>query len=501
MKIFLKIISTLLAVMIVFVPLSALAGEVHNTYICPRIYIHGLMAVPIQRDKNDKNSEVIFPPSTEKILSAVTGALPKLGLSLASGGLKGFGDEACRVANELMSEAYLDQNGNVKDNSGVYFEYPEASSIKKDSKLSFDYDWRVDPVETAAQLNDFVDYVLRCSGAQKVNLSAHSLGGVILITYISIYGYEKVHGACFNSSAVFGESYTGDLMKGEMSFSGDAFDYFLHYLIDETEYQYLLSAVTDAASKLGVFSAAAFASNELLDAVKESLFNQVMLPLFCHWLTIWAMVPDEDIEEGVENVFGSIAKDQDYSELIGKIERYNTLVRSGKKETLAKLNENANVYVIARYGYPSIPITPSYSKLTDGTIDVKYASFGAVTSLYKESLSEEYLADADPEYISPDKSVDASKCMFPEQTWFIRSFKHYSMPDSVVSFTDLLLEQAEQASVDTFEKYPRFLFYDYENDTILPDTNYQSPTLVSSIKNILNDVIKLIRFLIRKISG
>ena len=91
--------------------------------------------------------------------------------------------------------------------------------------------------------------------------------------------------------------------------------------------------------------------------------------------------------------------------------------------------------------------------------------------------------------------------MFPEQTWFIRSFKHYSMPDSVVNFTDLLLEQAEQASVDTFEKYPRFLVYDYENDTILPDTNYQSPTLVSSIKNILSDVMKLIRLLIRKISG
>ncbi len=500
MKLFLKITSFILAFVVVLTPLSALAAEGITAYNCPRIYVHGFMAVPLIRDSEDAESDVIFPPEANDIVSAVVKSVPALAAALASGGIKSFGEEAGKVANSIMSEAYLDKDGNLTDNSGVYFKYPDPSSINKNSKLDFTYDWRLDPVETAALLNDYINYVLECSGAKKVNLSAHSLGGVILLSYISIYGYEKVHAVCFNAAAVFGESYTGDLMKGDMTFCGDAFDYYLHYLFDETEYQYLLSALTDAAAQIGLFDVVAYAANGLLEGIKETLFMQVMLPMFCCWPTIWAMVPDEDIDAAMDNVFNNMLEGQDYSQLLSKIEGFNRLVRANKKETLYELNENANVYVLARYGYPSVPLTPSYNSLSDGTVDTKYASFGAVTSLYKETLDDEYLNSADPEYISPDKTVDASACMFPEQTWFIRGFKHYSVPDSVTNFADLLLEQKEQATVDTFEQYPRFLVYDYENDLILHDSDYQKPSAFTTFKNIIEDIVKLIRFLIRLIS-
>ncbi|MBQ7596094.1 MAG: hypothetical protein IJU45_05465 [Clostridia bacterium] len=499
MKLFFKITSFILAFIVVFTPLSALAAEGLTTYNCPRIYVHGFMATPLIRDKTDKNSEEIFPPAVNDIISTVAKSVPALAAAYLKGGIKSFGEEAGNVANSIMSEAYLDKDGNLTDNSGVYFEYPDPSSINKNSKLDFTYDWRLDPVETAALLNDFVNYVLECSGAQKVSLSAHSLGGVIIFSYISIYGYEKVHGVCFNAAALFGESYTGDLMKGDMTFSGEAFDYYLRYLFDETEYQYLLSALTDIAAQIGVFDSVAYAANGLLDGIKETLFMQVMLPMFCCWPTIWAMVPDEDIDEAMDNVFNNMLEGQDYSALLSKIERFNRLVRDNKKETLIELNENATVYVLARYGYPSVPLTPSYNSLSDGTVDTKYASFGAVTSLYNETLSEEYLNNADPQYISPDKSVDASTCMFPEQTWFIRGFKHYSVPDSVTNFADMLLEQKEQATVDTFEQYPRFLVYDYENDLILPDDSCQKPDAISTLKNIIEDILKLFKLLIKTI--
>ena len=491
MKSLSKILSVMLAAVILCVSLSV-AGEARSAAVCPRIYIHGFMANHILSDKDDENSPSIFPPNSEDIFGTIKSALPALSTSLIKGGIDGFSDEACKVANEIMSQAYLDKNGEVTDKSGVYFKYPEASAISKNSKLDFSYDWRLDPIDIAAQLNDFINYVLECSGAEKVNLSGHSCGGVIIVTYAAIYGTEKIQGVCFNAAAVFGESYNGDLMTGKMTFNGKAFDYFLKYIVDTTDFQYLITAIIDAASAAGIFDLTATAANALLGKINDKLSTQVMMPMFCHWLTIWAMVPDEAIEASMEFVFDNMLKDEDSSVLRSKIERFNTLVRSRKKETLIKLNETSHMYVLSRYGYPSIPITPSYDVMGDGIVDTKYSSFGATTAAFGTTFPEDYLAQADPRYISPDKTVDASTCMFPDRTWFIRSYKHALVTDAITEFSDFLLEQAEQVTVDTFEEYPGFLVYDAENDLILPDTNYRKPTVFDRLKKMVEEIIKLI---------
>ncbi|MCR4616260.1 MAG: alpha/beta hydrolase [Clostridiales bacterium] len=501
MKLFTKIISVLLALVIFCAPISAAEGEAYNDSACPRIYVHGFMAHRIISDKEDESSPDIFPPSMNDIFSKVKDSVPALAAAYVNGGIEGFGDEACNVANDLMSQVYLDENCEVKDSSGVYFEYPAASSITKNSKLEFKYDWRLDPIDIAAQLNDFIDYVLDCSGAKKVNLSAHSLGGVIVVTYVSIYGTEKVQGACFNAAAVFGESYTGDLMSGKMQFNGKAFDYFLTYLADSTEYQYLVKAIIDAADAAGVFDLTAAALNALLDKVNYQVSTQVMMPMFCRWLTIWAMIPDDDIDESMDYVFNDLLKDKEHTALQSKVERFNTLVRDHKKETLIKLNEDAHMYVISRYGYTSAPVTPSYAQLSDGTVDTRASSFGATTALYRTTLSEDHIKSVAPEYISPDKTVDASTCMFPDRTWFIRAFKHDALPYSLEKFIDMLLEQEEQATVDTFEQYPRFLVYEAIDDQILPDNNYPKElTVIERVIKIVVELFKLISSLFKKIA-
>ena len=52
-----------------------------------------------------------------------------------------------------MSAAYLVEDCTVRDDSGAYFDYPEPQTIHKNSKLEFCYDWRLDPLELAAQLS------------------------------------------------------------------------------------------------------------------------------------------------------------------------------------------------------------------------------------------------------------------------------------------------------------------------------------------------------------
>jgi pimeloyl-ACP methyl ester carboxylesterase len=59
--------------------------------------------------------------------------------------------------------------------------------------FAFDYDWRRDPVESAGRLAEAIDRVLRARGDPegKVDLVAHSLGGLVARYYIR-YGGEDV---------------------------------------------------------------------------------------------------------------------------------------------------------------------------------------------------------------------------------------------------------------------------------------------------------------------
>ena len=214
--------------------------------------------------------------------------------------------------------------------------------------------------------------------------------------------------------------------------------------------------------------------------------------MFGNWLTIWAMIPDKDTEAAQEMVFETLCADQDRSVLRGKIDEYNNDVRKNKVQTLQTLNDDANVYVISRYGYSSIPVTSSFRTLSDGTVDTKYTSFGATTSDYDKTLTKDQIKNVPAEYISPDQRVDASTCLFPEQTWFVRNMKHSLQAKSLEVMMNQLLAQDEQATVNTFSQYPRFLVYDAATDTLSPDVK-QAESASSVTSNVSSFFDKLKR--------
>ena len=107
----------------------------------------------------------------------------------------------------------------------------------------------------------------------------------------------------------------------------------------------------------------------------------------------------------------------------------------------------------------------------DYLIDARYASGGAVCAPLGKTLDEAYIAakEAERQYISPDKQIDASACMFPEYTWFIRDMGHVDYP--IGDSTDLILtfaDSEEQLDVQSLEKYPQFMKYSYADNTLTP---------------------------------
>ena len=161
-----------------------------------------------------------------------------------------------------------------------------------------------------------------------------------------------------------------------------------------------------------------------------------------------------------------------------------------KGQTLRALNQTANVYVLSRTGFASIPLTPSCGNLSDGIVDTKYSSFGATTSDYGETLPDSVLENTNPAYLSPEKDIDASTCLFPEQTWFLRNTRHTLSNDEALIAA--LLNEQTQATVNTFAAFPRFLIYDDSTETLLPDSGSQTPGLLQRIRLLVADFKRLL---------
>lgn len=468
-----KLLSVIIAVVIVFTPLSVCMTQAADNQ-CPYIFVHGFMASDIITDADDPDSEVLWPPSTDKILSVVKEHIGDVMSFLVTKDYDKLGDDIIDPVNSFLKRANLDENGEATDGSGVYFVYPEASEINKNSKLNFRYDWRVDPLETASDLNDFINYVLEASGSDKVVIECHSYGGIIVNTYSRLYGSSKLKSVCYNTTAIYGETYTGEMISGQLVISADSLTAYLKQLMGEKEYSKLVNGILDILYSAGITDEISELGNSIIEHIGDRAIRQILMPMFAHWLSIWAMIPDKYIDSSIDFVFNKLYKDDgvDHSQLRAKIDGYNTKIRPYKTQTLKQQNETVNVYVISRYGFTSVPLTPSWKKMSDTVVDTEYSSFGASCSDYDGSFSDEFIRQhSEDPMMNKDGTVYAGTCLFPEQTWFVRGLLHSQGCDTLNDFVMDLLYYDGQANVNTFENFPRFLKYTSSDGSMTADIN------------------------------
>lgn len=471
---FKKSVSLLLVTLLLAVPsLSTIAAAENNKY--PMIHVPGIMATDVYKDVNDPDAGLAWPPSADAIVGLVSDCIPALLEFSVTKDWEKLGNTLSPLAYELFEPAMCDPDGGITNGSGIIFEYPTKEELEENPDTTFRYDWRADPIETASELNDYINYVLEMTGAEKVAIECHSLGGVVTLSYCSVYGFDKIDAVAFNSSAIYGESYTGDLLCGDMALTNDALMSYLGFAFDSTEAEELLDSIFKVLEKAGLGEFVADLANDILANLSHILIPEVVVPLFAGWLTIWAMVPDDKIDEAMEFTFSSyIEENAESAELKAKIENYNTLVRANKTQTLLNIDETCKVGVIARYGYSSIPATSSWRQISDGVIDTKNASFGATVSLYGSTLDDAVTQSTDAEFISPDNTVNAATCLFPDKTWFIKGAKHSDNYDDLDELVRAILFNDEEITVYSEEEFPRFLIYDFETNSIIKDTGEET---------------------------
>ena len=385
---------------------------------------------------------------------------------------------------DIFEDSLLTKDGEPKDGSGLSEERKTevAETLQKDLKeewgcyldwhYKFYYDWRLDPLTVADQFNDYIKAVKEVTGAEKVAITGLCLGTNVILAYISKYGTDDIYGLGLNGSTVNGMEPISEAVSGKIALDGNSI---MRLLIDCNVYDvmdvddFILKTV-DLANKSGLIGAVSgFTESELYEKLEKGVTSALARASVLTWPGYWATVKKDDFETAKEFVFGPEGSElrTEYAGLIKKLDDYHENVRVRIPELLTQVKDSgANLAIIAKYGCQMIPLTESQTLVADQFASVNSASFGATTSTVYDTLSEEYIAERVSEgkgkYISPDKQIDASTCLFPDNTWFIKGNKHsnWSVWETQLLYTVTTADR--QLTVDDFD-FGQYVVY--EKDT------------------------------------
>ena len=488
----------LLSLVLVAVMLTAMAvpamAKIDNSVVCPQIYVPGVASTAVYADESDP-STVLDIPDKDGLTTLLAGdILPAFIAYAADNDAEKLGYSLSAALNKAFDVWFNNPDGTAKGNAGAGFVYPDKKNISSSSTLRFSYDWRGDPLEIAADLNDYVDYVIEATGCEKVALTSHSFGAVVILTYLTVYGSDKVMGIVLDTPAINGLTSVGELFSGNTTFCEAGIEALLKMVMGSTEYAELSASIVDILTMAGINGSVSDFLNDAYDNIGAILMEETLFPLFGTWLSIWAMIPDEYIDDVMTYSFDSGVYDEDYSVLKTKVQAYNDTVRKYKKQTLLDFDKEGRVAVISRYGYNAVPVSQEWTMLSDNVIETANSSLGATTAAIGEVLSEEYLADKDMKYISPDKTVDASTCLFPEKTWFIKGASH-EITSATIPLHKELLFAVEESTCDNSD-IARFMLYNKADGKLELD---ESQPVVAEKLTMFDRIFNFIKALINKI--
>ncbi|MBQ4245279.1 MAG: hypothetical protein II702_10245 [Clostridia bacterium] len=463
-----RFVSILLCALLALTPLCLPAGAADGgsgasyTADCPYVKVLGLMSTDIYADKDDPSQGTVWPPQAGVVVKDVLKLVPSLFELAITKNYGKFGPKLYDAVHDIFAPLYFYNEARVTNNSGPIFEYPAPDKIKKDSYVIFEYDWRLAPEELAAQLNDFIDYVLECSGSEQIVLECHSYGGVVGYTYLNNYGTQKVRSVAFNAAAVYGTTFVGELCAGKVSLDPEGLTEYMKCIWAYNGAGGFFNTLMTGLYKTGFTGGLCRLVDKLAAGLGKDAMANCLLPLFGSWPSIWAMVTDDMYDEAYNHIFNEVCPeyDLDYSKLQAKVDNYTNTIRVNRTEILNRINEDCNLYVLSRRGFCTVFVVPDWDIRSDMAVDVACSSFGATVARYGQTLGEDYLAAADEKYISPDKSVDASTCLFPDQTWFLNNATHIPTFGCIHEYFATLLYYDGQADVNTFAQYPQYMIYD-----------------------------------------
>lgn len=420
-------------------------------------------------------------------------AFDVLGLIFNIGGHKVAGNKAAgaraiaEFGMDIFSDLMVDQNGNsVNADVSIpkYYDCGADLDLSDDDKWAdtavglfrsltrkyggenvylYTFDWRMSPDALADDLKSFFDMVLaNHPEADKLDVAACSMGGMVTTSYIYKYGSDIFHNLVFFSPALNGADVVGSAFTGDLTISGQDLTSFL---IKKVGGNFFVNFIIKVLQLLGIVDGIAGFVNEILTEYGDIIYDEFLCQVFRTTYGLWGMVPDEYYDDAVEFFFEGV--EDEYAVALAEIAEIREFVFS-TEGIIDSINDDVNVSFVSHYGNTQLPIYSKSYLHGDGVLESARTSCGATFANYGATLTDEELAGVAAEYISPDKVVNASTALYPESTWIIKGAKHVGCKDGSdhTEFAIWLLAQEEQPTVYTNAAYPRFMNCDANENFI-----------------------------------
>ncbi|MCL2300083.1 MAG: hypothetical protein FWC27_08070 [Firmicutes bacterium] len=368
-------------------------------------------------------------------------------------------DAFIKLAWGMLGHMQVDEKGkSVQPITAKPCDDPKTRNHKEKQSFNFKYDWRMDPWAVAAELNAYIKQVKKATGHSQVALLAHSEGNLICMAYFARYGYGDVHDYIASMSAHNGLTLVGELFNRNVELGCALLLELLRSFgaASGEGAMELMGPAADLLQTTGIAEQLVKLLAILLEHVQDRVFDEALIPLVVQWPALWGFVPHEYYESAKAKLLGG-AK---YAAFRKMIDNMHYKAGAGyKADTLIKnaVKAGVRVSIIAGYGFPTMPFAPNSDIDADGLVDTKRASSGAATpglfntfpAGYKQKKNDGH------NHLSPDGKIDASTCLLPEQTWFIRGQLHFS--GNTGALREAILSTPGKPTVRNVKGYPQFL--------------------------------------------
>lgn len=478
-----KLVSIVLSVlMLISISAAALPAFAAGTRSAvPVIYIRG-RGTALYDNAGTPESKQIYPLTypDDYIKTKAKEILPSLVKALLLEDWDEYCDLLYDAVAPLFEEITLDDGGNPRNDSGIEWEWPSQPLRDRASggtyniyDYVFRYDWRIDPIAAAGELNSYVQAVKAATGKEKVAIICRCYATDIVTAYLTVYGHGDVDTVELYNATVNGTVACGKMFSGKLTVNGDAVERYVNEALPDNLLNDLIKATVALFNRDYKLDLAAKYVESVYAKVKDNVVPRLLISTYATMPSYWSMIGDEDYEDAKALVFGK--SEGRYDSLIEKLDNYHYNVQLKAYDTLRSCRaDGVKVAIITKYGYQLAPVFEGYDDLTDNTLRLSDSSFSATCSKIDSVLSDEYIEAAIEngtyKYISPDRQADASTCLFPDSTWIIKYIDHKDFPECV---NELLIEIVNfdgQMTVTDFEQYPQYLVYDSEKKAIAPMT-------------------------------
>ena len=455
-------------------PVIVLPGINHSS-----TYVYDENDEPVTYNGNHIGSTLLI--LNEAALS--TGAVAKLAASaLATIGLQ---TNVCldKVAYNLVSDIFkyqrCDENGNHVENlktkrwnhslekmskedlEWTYRMVPMqalVNEIGEDHVYFFTFNLVGDPMDSADELDEYIEMVREQTGHEKVTLLPVSLGGTILTAYLEKYGHDKLDQIVNAVACLDGTDIVADFFAREWRLDDEyLYHQFMTNIFVESEGSptlgYLINTLLHIIPRSGV------------DALLSGAISGILDTLMLNCPQFWAMLPSYRYDALAERYLS------DKPALKARTDSFQQARLNLKQNILDAVEDGVRVNSIAGANldlgeemYTYFNIVASAEKVnSDGIVNLSSTTLGATGAAGKNTLADveyeknTYCDNPEHNHVSPDNMVDTSTAVLPENTWvFLDQHHEVGYNDVVLNLAKAIILGEVTDVNDNPEMYPQY---------------------------------------------